>query len=307
MIVRTLALICLVAWSPFLSAQEFRVLAWNVESNRPNSPPDSDPVEIGQQLTALMKDPATRAQLVALSEVAPPTIPRYQEAVAAGLGATVDCVSSGSGGFKDTDSLMLLVDKSRFQVLEAFELHRFAGIAGNFQDVDPESDDYGALRARSPLVVRLLDQTSGCSFWLIVNHLARGEEDLRTDQARMLVKWAAAHPEPIITAGDFNFDYEFRTGQGNAGFTAMMAGGVWEWIKPDPLVDSNWSDDRNVTDRRVDRYPDSMLDFVFVANQAKQWQGKATVVVRPGDFPDSDKTSDHRPVLGTFQPLRIDP
>jgi|GEM_PF-5879224 len=53
-------------------------------------------------------------------------------------------------------------------------------------------------------------------------------------------------------------------------------------------------------DRRVDRYPDSILDFVFVANDAKNWSGKSNVVVRSGDFPDSDKTSDHRPVITSF-------
>ena len=82
----------------------------------------------------------------------------------------------------------------------------------------------------------------------------------------------------------------------------MLESGVWQWLKPDPLIDSNWSDDRRVTDRRVDRYPDSLLDFVFVANGAKSWKGEADVVVRPNDFPDSDKTSDHRPMISRFTP-----
>jgi hypothetical protein len=81
----------------------------------------------------------------------------------------------------------------------------------------------------------------------------------------------------------------------------MLEGDTWTWLKPDPLVDSNWSDDRQIKGRRVDRYPDSILDFVFVANDAKKWNGVSTVVVRPGDFPDSDKTSDHRPLLTSFR------
>jgi len=28
------------------------------------------------------------------------------------------------------------------------------------------------------------------------------------------------------------------------------------------------------------------------------------VVVREGDFPDTDKTSDHRPIIATFTPPR---
>ncbi len=82
----------------------------------------------------------------------------------------------------------------------------------------------------------------------------------------------------------------------------MLAGGVWTWLKPEPLIDSNWSDDRRVTDRRVDRYPDSILDFAFVANEAKNWQGVSKVIVREGDFPDSDQTSDHRPILVHLTP-----
>ena len=44
------------------------------------------------------------------------------------------------------------------------------------------------------------------------------------------------------------------------------------------------------------RYPDSMLDFSFLAGAAKDWKAECRVIVRDGDFPDDDKTSDHRPV-----------
>ncbi len=296
--------LCLYVVASVASAQEFRILAWNIESNRPDSPAVSDAAVIGQQLTELLKDPATRSQMIALSEVEPKTLKILKESAAAGLGGDVDVVTSASGGFQDTDSLAFIVDKSRFQIEETIELHRFAGIAANFNVMEPDSEDFGALRARSPLAVKLNDLSTKQSFWVLVNHLARGEAELRTDQARMLCKWATAHPEPIIAVGDFNFDYEFKTAQGNDGFKAMMKPNVWEWLKPNPLVDSNWSEDRNVTDRKVDRYPDSILDFMFVANQAKTWQGKSTVIVRESDFPDNEKTSDHRPLLGTFQPAK---
>lgn len=289
-----------------VTAQEFRVLAWNVESNRPDSPPVSDAAVIGQQLTELLKADETRAQMIVLSEVEPKTVQIFQVAAASGLGTEVDFVTSASGGYQDTDSLLFIVDKSRFEIEESIELHRFGGIAANFNVMEPESEDFGAMRARSPLAVKLIDKSTSGKFWVIVNHLARGEAELRTDQARMLCKWAMAHPEPVIAAGDFNFDYEFNTGKGNDGFTAMMEGDVWEWIKPDPLVDSNWSEDRSIRDRKVDRYPDSLLDFIFVANQAKSWQGKSTVIVREGDFPDDEKTSDHRPILGTFLPVKAE-
>lgn len=283
-------------------AESFCILAWNVESNRPNEEPVSDTPTIAAELQQLVTLGPTKPSIVALSEVEPSSIGPYQQAVANGLGSTVDYVSSASGGFRDTDSLLLIVDRARFEIVEAIELHRYAGIIANFNNADPAKPDYGDLRARSPLAVKLKDKTSTKEFWVIVNHLARGEANLRTDQAKMLRLWAKDRSDPVITCGDFNFDYDFRTQKGNDGFKAMMDGDVWQWLKPDPLIDSNWSEDRKITDRHVDRYPDSLLDFVFVANAAKNWQGKCSVIVRDGDFPDNEKTSDHRPISAVFTP-----
>ena len=281
------------------SAEDFRILSWNVESNRPGQPQVSDPATIATQIKEMAQTDATRFSILVLSEVEPSTFDAFKSAAADGLGRSVDIVTSASGGFGDTDSLMVAVDTTRFEIRDAFELHRYAGIVGNFNN-DASASDPGALRARSPLAVKLANKTTLASFWLIANHLARGEADLRTEQAKMLRKWAEDSTEPVLAAGDFNFDFEFATQKGNAGYDAMVDGNVWTWLKPDPLIDSNWADDRRITDRRVDRYPDSILDFVFVANGAKEWHGKSNVVVRPGDFPDSDKTSDHRPLITSF-------
>jgi hypothetical protein len=167
-------------------AEEFRILAWNVESNRPGAPQVSDPGVISEQLAGLLRAPATRAQIVALSEVDPKTMPIYKQAVAEGLGSEVDFVTSASGGYRDSDSLVLVVDASRFAIEDVFELHRYAGISANFNVMDSDSPDYGAVRARSPLVAKLRDKEAGRVFWLIVNHLARGENDLRVEQAKAL-------------------------------------------------------------------------------------------------------------------------
>ncbi|MCE3018896.1 MAG: hypothetical protein ACK56W_00920 [Pirellula sp.] len=284
-----------------LFAEDFRILAWNVESNRPNSPAVSNNVVIGKQLTELLSAANTRSHLIALSEVEPKSVFILRDAAAKGLGNEVDFVTSASGGFQDSDTLMLIVDKKRFRIEETFELHRFAGIAANFC-VAETGNEIGTLRARSPLAVKVVDLTTSKPCWIVVNHLARGEADLRTDQAKMLVKWAATKSEPVISAGDHNFDFDFKTQQGNDGYKAMIEGGVWSWLKPDPLIDSNWADDRRVNDKRVDRYPDSILDFIFVANQAKEWNGRCSVIVRDGDFPDSNETSDHRPIIATLSP-----
>ena len=72
-----------------------------------------------------------------------------------------------------------------------------------------------------------------------------------------------------------------------------MRDGIWKWVKPVEWIDTNWAD-RN--DDGVDDYPGSMLDFVFVANGATEWKTTCRVIVREGDFPDDETTSDHRPV-----------
>jgi hypothetical protein len=300
LLVACLAGACLAVPGRAAPGEAFQLLAWNVESNRPGSPPDSDARVIASQLVALLKAPATRSQIVALSEVAPADVHAYRKAVGLGLATETDFVTSASGGFRDADSLLLIVDSSRFAIEDAVELHRYAGIVANFNVDDENSPDHGTVRARSPLIVKLRDKRSDETFRLVVVHLARGEDDLRTDQARMLVRWAGDQQGPLIAAGDFNFDWDMYTRQGNPGFDAMMEGGVWTWLEPDPLVDTNWAAARENPSR--DRFPDSILDFVFVAKGATGWQGASHVIVRPGDFPDNQTTSDHRPIVASFRP-----
>ncbi len=66
-------------------SEEFRLLSWNVESNRPNQSPVSDPSTISEQLTQLLSAPATRSQIITLSEVDPKTFSLYATAIAKGL------------------------------------------------------------------------------------------------------------------------------------------------------------------------------------------------------------------------------
>lgn len=284
-------------------SQEFRLLAWNIESNRPGQSPVSDAKVIASQLEEILKGDATKSQIVVLSELDPQDLFTYTAAIERGFAGPVDLVTSGSGGFRDTDSLLIAVDQSRFEIINAVELHRWRGQRGNFAVDEPGSETLGALRARSPLAVKIKDKATELEFWVVGNHLARGEADLRTEQARMLVAWAKDLGQPAISAGDHNFDFDFHTQQGNEAYAAMIDGDIWHWVKPDPLVDSNWSQDRRIRDKDVDRYPDSILDFVFIANAAKNWQAESDVIVRPGDFPDNDKTSDHRPIFATFKPF----
>lgn len=101
--------------------------------------------------------------------------------------------------------------------------------------------------------------------------------------------------------GDLNVDFNFVDKEGNAAFSTLFGtddsdAQEFKWIRPDPLVDTNHSGNGN-----NDTFPDSILDFVTVANAPDDWTTSLSeVVVRPGDFPDDGDSSDHRPVRAVF-------
>jgi endonuclease/exonuclease/phosphatase family metal-dependent hydrolase len=187
-------------------------------------------------------------------------------------------VNSKTGG---SDRLQVIFNGSRFELLQQREL-----------------DHYGEYELnngthRSPLFVRLRDRNSDTEFIVMTNHLARGNADLRTKQAVGMREWARDQNVAIINIGDFNMDYDFPSEKGNDAFVEMLRDGVWQWARPTEFIDTNWFDpdgDGN------DNYPDSMLDFAFVAGPAKDWSPVCKVIIRESDFPDDGTTSDHRPI-----------
>lgn len=254
-------------------AEPLRILSWNVESD------GNDPAVIADQLTQL-----GRFDIVALQEVHSRNIGRYGNAVRQGHGSTYRYVSSITGR---SDRLVIIYDSSKLHLIEVRELFSHAGMTLN---------DW---RHRSPLVARFEHPDTGAEFFFVTVHLARGNAELRTEQARALRHWAKDQGLAVIAAGDFNMDFDFRTQAGNDAFSEIQEGAVWKWVRPEKLVDTNWSD--NDGDGQ-DNYPDSMLDFAFVAGAAKEWSAETAVVVRPGDFPDDERTSDHRPIVVELQP-----
>lgn len=205
----------------------------------------------------------------ALSEVTPRAFDTYREAIG------YQAIPGSTGG---ADRLMILFS-DRFEML--------------FTD---EQDDINNGRHRSPLLVRLRDTVSGKVFQLNVNHLARLDADFREEQANRLREWARVQTLPTVSIGDFNFDYSFITHEGNSGFAAMLRDNVWQWVKPEEWIDTNWSDGGRGGGDGVDDYPDSMLDFAFVAGPARDWNPVCRNIKRAGDFPDDETTSDHRPI-----------
>ena len=242
------------------------MLAWNIESD------GAAPAVIAKQLKQL-----SGHQIYALSEVPKNEFDRLQKAVG-------EDFKSINGTHKENDCLQLIYDATRLELITWQEVDEFGDIKFNREN-----------RAlRSPLYAQFKDKTTDKIFQVVVNHLARGNAEFRTNQAIGLREWARNQTRPTIAIGDFNFDFEFKSRQGNRAFTEFMRDGVWKWVEPKTLIDTNWYDrDKD----GVDDYPGSMLDFAFVAGAAKEFKWHCDVVVREGDFPDDDKTSDHRPIV----------
>ena len=239
---------------------EIEFLSWNLESE------GSDPTVIGQQLAD-----RRRYDVYALSEV----LLSAKEILENSLGENYVSVVSESGF---NDRLAIFYDSTKFEELKHFEIREI-----NFKH-----------RYRAPLVVHLRHKATHVEFLVMNNHLARGKAPIRQQQATQLVEWARTQLMPVVALGDYNFDYVFETKKGNEAFSNMLKDNVWEWVKPEQLIDTNWYDNPEDPDGEDD-YPGSMLDFAFVSGPAKDWEKRCRVIVTDGDFPDDENTSDHRP------------
>jgi endonuclease/exonuclease/phosphatase family metal-dependent hydrolase len=237
------------------------VIAWNVESG------DADPRAIAARLGEFQG-----VDLWGLSEVNGAEDARLFEAGAeVGEAADFTRILGGSGG---GDRLLLLYDEGRFDLVRQGELEAI-NVRGN---------------VRAPLYAHLRDAQTGVEFIFMVNHLYRSDDAARHWQAAALNDWAETQSLPIVAVGDYNFDWSVDGGERDhdPGYDNLTADGIWEWVRPPVLVSTQDSD------------YDDVLDFVFTANAAQEWQAQAEIVVTSGDFPDDDATSDHRPVLATF-------
>ena len=230
-------------------------LAWNVQSG------ESDARVIADQLRQL-----PGYDVYCLTEVLRRSFPIYKAAL-----PDYQAIESTSGR---SDRMMILFNLEKFELLERRELYQLNN--GTH---------------RSPFYVRLRDKKTRTELIVMTNHLARGNKYLRQQQAAGLREWARDQPVGVINIGDFNMDYSFKRERGNEAFSEMLRDNIWKWVPPEPLVDTQWSDNYG-----KDRYPYSMLDFAFVSGPAKRWDPKCRVIVRPNDFPDSYETSDHRPI-----------
>ena len=198
-------------------------------------------------------------------------------------GAEFSRVVSESG---DEDRLAIVYNSERFELIDSDELDY----------INPTG------RLRSPLVAMFKDTVTGQEFAFMVNHLkSKTDPDSRrerNEQSTLLNEWArdaAEYGLPVIAVGDYNYYYETDGSRYEQGLDLLIADGVFEWIAPEELVLTQCTVDGN---RCVFN---SVVDFVFVSGQAQTWNGISEIVVREGDLPDDEQTSDHRPVLAWFE------
>jgi hypothetical protein len=244
-------------------AEQLTVMSWNVESG------GADAVTISGQIAAF-----DGIDLWGFSEVnGDGDALLYENGAEVGESADFARVTGSTGG---ADRLVVLYDDDRFDLLGSDELEEI-NVGGN---------------VRASLVVTLAETASDLQFIFMVNHLYRSDESGRHTQASLLNQWAANQTLPIVATGDYNFDWDIATEAHDLGYDLMTTNGVWEWIKPATLVTTQCSG-----------WPcgfDSVLDFVFAAGEARDWQATSEIMVRDGDFPDDGTTSDHRPVRAVF-------
>lgn len=198
-------------------------------------------------------------------------------------GAEFSRIVSESG---DEDRLAIVYNSERFELIDSDELDY----------INPTG------RLRSPLVAMLKDTVTGQEFAFMVNHLkSKTDPDSRrerNEQSTLLNEWArdaAEYGLPVIAVGDYNYYYETDGSRYEQGLDLLTAEDVFEWVVPEELVLTQCTVDGN---RCVFN---SVVDFIFVSGQAQTWNGTSVIVVRDGDLPDDEQTSDHRPVLARFE------
>lgn len=251
-------------------SRAIEILLWNTESE------NSDPAVIAGQLKELC--PSTT--IAGLSEVDPSAFELYRLA----LGPDFRSINGTSGNM---DRLQLIYDARRLELLDDSEPTRLGDIEVN------------SGRHRSPLIALFHDRTTGEEFHVMVVHQARGNEEMRNQQARGIREWARNLAGPAILVGDWNYDWDFPTEKGNQSFDELVRDNILVWVRPKELIDSNWFDGNG---DGQDDYPDNLLDGAFVSGAAREWNAEIAVIVREGDFPDDESTADHRPLRLKFWP-----
>ncbi|MBX7254755.1 MAG: endonuclease/exonuclease/phosphatase [Candidatus Hydrogenedentes bacterium] len=202
---------------------------------------------------------------------------QFEVAVEAASGHDFSYVLGTTGR---TDLMAIVYRTDRLEPKdEAVELHY----------INPEN------KVRSPLVIPFLDKDTGATFYFMVNHLYRSNNNARHTQASQLNEWTRAQltKDPtvgVIAVGDYNFDYRVSDEGHDKGFDNMISDGVFAWVKPGALIPS-----------QCNKNYKSILDFVFTAGPAQQWKANSTIIPMASDYCSNGDNSDHRPLVAHFE------
>lgn len=252
---------------PLLS-QGLQVISWNIESG--GATIESINQIINDNLSSNFKD----VDIWGFSEVSGVTWAKsIKENLENKISKDYWYVLGNSGS---ADRLMILFDQDKFSKIDEYELYHI-NIGG---------------RVRAPLVVHLKSKQDNTELLFMVNHLYRGSATARQQQAQLLDEWVQDQDLPVIAVGDYNFDYSLKSNgkKGNTSFKIFTASGNWKWIPPEELIMS-----------QCNTYYNSILDFIFINDDAENWKSTSSIVVIDGDCPDNHLTPDHRPVKGVFE------
>lgn len=255
------------AWTA--AAQNLVIGSFNAESGS-----TADPKVVAGRIEAV-----GHVHVWGLSEVSGETdAKRFRDAAAAAAKSTFGVVV-GSTGSKDR--LAVLYDEGAVTFRRKFEL---------LSDVHTPCVK---TTARAPLLVEFEHKATKRVFWFMVNHLQRGDADVRLCQSRKLNDWAKKNTIAMIAVGDYNYDWKVKGGDQDhdKGYDVLTADGRFKWVRPAKLVRTQCSP----------QY-DSVLDFVFVTARAKSWPGRAEILFPESSYctKDPGSDSDHRPVVARF-------
>ena len=198
---RLLTVVLVTLWFACLTvtAQTVTVVSWNVESGGSNNE------TIRQRMASFQG-----VDLWGLSEVASDAAAGVFETGAEdGEEAPFSRIVGTTGA---SDRLAIIFNGDRFQLVRSQEL-----------------TNIGSGNHRAPLVAELREVSSNRNFLFMVNHLARGNANLRRQQATQLNDWVRTQTLPVIAVGDYNFDWEVVGGDQNhdVGYDNMTnAGGM---------------------------------------------------------------------------------
>jgi hypothetical protein len=256
----------LAGWAAAAGAQTLTVVSFNVESDR-----DTDPAKVGQDIARISA--ANAVDLFGLAEVEGAADLALYAAAASRPDARFEAILARNG---EQDRVAILYNTSTLAWRETLELERFPG-------------------SRKALVARFRHQMAGREFLFIANHFNRRDAARRNRQAVLIRDWTLAQPLPAVLVGDYNFDFNPKLGRGNEAFALFTAEPALIWLRP-PCIAAGTCP---ATGTQCDERYNSIMDFVFVADRGRGWQGGATVLMPQPDYCARDRRgwSDHRPVL----------